>query len=141
MQYRWIFLGFVLVIMSCGSGDPFAYVKVSGKVTFKGGSQIEAHRVTVTFIPQTEPIDERAYPRSGMAEVNVSDGTFDVVTSHTYGDGIVGGRHKVLIRTYDKQDNPIDVVSPAYSNPDTTPLLVNTAETTYFNLTVRKPES
>lgn len=133
--------GMFLITLGCRSSDPFSYVKVSGKVSFEDGSQIKAHRITVTFVPQMEPVEGLFYPRSGRAEVNVDDGTFHTVTSHKYGDGIVRGKHKVLIHTYDEQNNPTDLVALAFSSASTTPLLVDTAETTQFHLVIAKPET
>ena len=134
MTKRCIYSGLFLLVIGCGSGDPFSYVRVSGSVQYEDGALLDAHRITVTFVPQMDPVDGRLFPRSGKSEVNVSDGTFEVVTSHKYGDGIVRGKHKLLIHTYDEQNNPTDVVPPEYRDQNSTPLLVDTAETTDFRL-------
>ena len=135
-----ILFGMLLITVGCGSSDPFSYVKVSGKVSYEDGSPIRAHRVTLTFVPQMGPVEGRFYPRSGWAEANVDDGTFHTVTSHKYGDGIVRGKHKVLVHTYDEQNQPMELVAPAFSDIISTPLLVDTVDTTEFHFVVEKPE-
>ena len=136
-----ILFGMLLTTVGCGSSDPFSYVKVSGKVSYEDGSPIRAHRVTLTFVPQMGPVEGRFYPRSGWAEANVDDGTFHTVTSHKYGDGIVRGKHKVMVHTYDEQNHPMELVAPSFSDVSTTPLLIDTVDTTKFNFVVEKPEA
>ncbi len=121
----------------CGSSDPFAYVPVSGKITYEDGSLIPAARLRLTFVSQSEAIDEKTHPRPGVAEVNVSDGTFDAVTSRRYGDGIVRGKHKVTVLAMDANEQPIGVVPAIYQDENTTPLEVDTAEQP-FALTIKK---
>lgn len=139
MKNCWIVIGLSLIITSCGPGDPFGYVQVSGKVTYEDDSLIPAHRIAVMFNPQAAPLDPKTYPRPGMAEVNGTDGSFDTVTSHKYGDGIVPGKHTVLIRAFDEQDQQIYVVPSEYSDAATTPLEIDTDQTTIFNFKVKKP--
>lgn len=139
-QVRWLLpmlLMLPALVSCCGSNDPFAYVPVSGKITYENGSLIPAARLRLTFVPQGEAIDEKTHPRPGVAEVNVSDGTFDAVTSRRYGDGIVRGKHKVIVIALDAGEQPTDAVPAIYQSEDTTPLEVDTAEQP-FALTIKK---
>ena len=120
----------LLAVVGCGSGEPFDYVKVSGKVSYEDGMLIDADRVTVVFIPLDAPATEGSKPRSGMAEVNVSDGTFDSATSHRYGDGILAGRHRVLIVALGARQE-LGILPPEYSDSEKTPLEVDTADSPF----------
>ena len=79
----------ILFLAGCGGGDPFSYVKVSGKVTYEDGSLIPVESLELTFFPQSGPIDPKTYPRPGLAGVDKATGTFSFVTSHKAGDGLV----------------------------------------------------
>ncbi|MEO0530549.1 MAG: hypothetical protein AAF266_08220 [Planctomycetota bacterium] len=138
-----------LVIVGCGSGDPFSYVKVSGSVAYEDGSPIPSDAIIVTFAPQAEAIDEQFHPRSGMAYAD-AQGNFDTVTSYKYGDGIVKGRHKVLVsirggapsvtdkRTGKKVSRPL--IPEIYTSLATTPIEVHTDDAP-FDLKIAKPGS
>ena len=137
-----VVLGFVLAVSlaalsGCGS-EPFSYVKVAGKVSYEDGSLIPAERVKVTFVSQAPPLDSKTNPPSGVAEVDPKTGSFNVVTSHTYGDGLVRGEHKVLIEALNAEKLRSDLVPPEYTKAETTPLLVKTDQSP-FDLKVRKP--
>ena len=138
-----VILGFLLAVSlaglsGCGSGDPFPYVKVSGKVSYDDGSLIPADRIVVQFVPQVPPLDPKTVPPYGLAEVDPKTGRFNVVTSHNYGDGLVRGEHKVVIQTIDKRDHPMGLVPREYTQAKKTPLVVNTNQSP-FDLKVRKP--
>lgn len=133
---KWLVLLMLLSSsVGCGSGSPFDYVKVSGKLTYEDGTPIPSEGVILTFVPQeVEAIDEKFYPRSGVAYPS-ADGTFEVVTSYRYGDGIVQGKHKVLVsvrgmsfsqpgKGKKKQAEPL--FDKAYTSQETTPLEVHT---------------
>lgn len=126
----------LLMLAGCGSGDPFNYVQVSGKVTFEDGSLIPADPLVLTFYPQSAPLDEKTHPRMGTAVVDKATGTFSSATSHKAGDGLVRGKHKV---TLPSSASPL-VVSAEYTDPATTPLEVDTADLP-FKLQVRKPST
>lgn len=136
--------GFVVVIAGlitccgCSSADPFAYVQVSGKVTYEDGSPIPADSIRLTFVPQSKSLDEKTHARPGVAEVSVADGSFSVVTSRKHGDGVVPGRHKITVVALDATQTPTDAVSGEYAAEATTPLEVDTANQP-FNLLVPKP--
>ena len=138
-----VVLGFVLAVSlaglsGCGSGERFSYVKVAGKVSYEDGSLIPANRLKVTFVSQAPSLDSKTYPPSGVAEVDVKTGEFNVVTSHSYNDGLVRGEHKVLIQAVNKDKLRSDLVPPEYADPEKTPLLVKTDQSP-FDLKVRKP--
>jgi hypothetical protein len=85
-----------LFLAGCGGGDPFQHASVSGKVTYEDGSPIVADVLTLMFHPQATPIDAKTHPRPGVASVN-KDGTFSSATTHKANDGLVRGKHKVIL--------------------------------------------
>ena len=143
-----VIVGFGLVVTlaglpGCGSGEPFSYVKVSGKVSYDDGSLIPADRLRVVFISQVPPLDPKAPSPNGIADADPKTGSFDLVTSHNHGDGLVPGEHKVLIQAISKdklgkETLRSDLVPPEYGNPEKTPLVVNTNKLP-FDLRVQKP--
>lgn len=132
-----LLLAMIAAADGCGKGDGFDYVRVSGRVTYEDGSLIPAEQLTITFLPQSPPLDKKTHPRPGTAQVNVADGTFDSVTSHRFGDGIVRGRHKVLVEAFDSNLKPSRTVPPHYRDPAKTPLEVDAADSP-FDLKIRR---
>ena len=128
-----------LVLVGCGSTNPFEQVQVSGTVSYEDGTLIPAEMIILKFEPLAEALDEKTFPRSGMSYVNVADGSFSVVTSHKYNDGIVRGKHRVLVVASNAAGQPTDVVPPEYVDSEKTPLVVDTADSP-FDFRVRKPE-
>ncbi len=125
----------------CGGGEPFQYVPVSGKVTYDDGSLIPAKKLEVQFIPQsaTAP-DKKTSPRPGVADVDTATGEFKSATSHTYGDGLIPGEQKVVLRAYNELQQPVTgLFPPEYGDLDKTPLKANTADPKSFELKVPKP--
>ncbi len=133
-------LSLVVLLAGCGSGDPFSYIPVSGKVTYDDGSLIQYEGVKLTFIPQTAPLTPNTFPRPGIATLDPATGEFHEVTSHTFNDGLVQGKHKVTLSTVSRSPLPPSVVPREYADPEKTPLLVDTAEQP-FDLKVRKPKT
>ena len=127
-----------IVFAGCGSGDPFEYVQVSGRVSYEDGTLIPAAKLRVTFIPEMQAIDARTHPRAGMAYVNVADGSFDNFTSHLPGDGVVPGKHRVLIVALDETEELSPLVPREYYSGSQTPLIVDTADTP-FHFQIPKP--
>lgn len=136
-------------LTGCGSGGPFDYVQVSGKVTYEDGTPIPTEGVFISFVPQTAAIDEVYHPRSGVAYL-APDGTFDVVTSYKYDDGIVPGKHKVLVNVRgmsfpksgekrNKANKDLPHFSKIYTSESTTPLEVHTDDSP-FHIKVKKYE-
>lgn len=142
----WGVLGFtltlaVLGLSGCGSEVQFTYVTVAGRVRYDDGSLIPASRIRLTFISQTASPDPKIHPLPGIAEVDVTTGAFDVVSSRHTGDGLVPGDHKVTLLVFGgKGDSGLrkDLIPPEYSDPEKTPLKVNT-DNSPFELRVRKP--
>ena len=124
-------------LTGCGSGDPFSYAQVSGKITYDDDTLIPENLI-LKFHPQSAPLDTKTYPRFGSAAVDKTTGTFDTVTSHKFGDGLVRGKHKVTVLATDLRPLPPNLVPREYSDPDKTPLVVDTAEQP-FVLRVKKP--
>lgn len=125
--------------VGCGTSEPFTHAKVSGKVTYEDGSLIPADRIRIVFFPQEKPIDGNIHPKPGIAEVNVADGTFNTVTSHDYGDGLVIGEHKVKIETLNKNEQFVPVIPEAFRDQNTSGITVNTANSP-FHIRVPKVE-
>ncbi len=107
-------------------------------MTYDDGSLIPAEMIILKFEPLTKPLDAKTHPPSGMSYVNVEDGTFEVVTSHKYADGLVCAKHRVLVAATTKSGKPTELVPSEYVDSERTPLLVDTADTP-FQLVVRKP--
>jgi hypothetical protein len=133
-------LAALALVAGCGPKDPFGYVNASGKVTYDDGSLIPAQRIEVHFVPQGGEIDAKTHPRPGLAYPNVADGMFADVTSYKPGDGIVRGRHKILIRTFDAAGNEIPLVPKTYTDAATTPLEIDTnSQDPPYTFSVAKP--
>jgi hypothetical protein len=125
-------------VAGCGGGNPFDLVKVSGTLTYDDGSLIPAKMIILKFEPLAAPLDAKTNPPSGMSYVNLTDGTFDVVTSYKYADGLVRGKHRVLVSATGASDGSTKLVPDEYVDSDRTPLRVDTVESP-FRLVVRKP--
>ncbi len=118
----------LLVLTGCGSDSPFPMTQVTGTVTYDDGTLIPGDRVTVTFVPQTAPLDKRTHPRSGFAVVDPQTGELDVVTTVKYGDGIIRGKHKVFVVSVDMRDRELPVVPFPYNSSQETPVEIDTEE-------------
>ena len=90
------------------------------------------------FDPEAAPLDAKTHPRKGFALVNVGDGTFDYATTHRHADGLVAGKHKVLVVAYAEEGKTGNLVSKEYLRPDTTPLEIDT-ESLPLDIKVKKP--
>jgi hypothetical protein len=122
--------------VGCGSRGPFKYVRVSGKVSYEDGSPIPGG-CKATFISQDAAPVGNAYPRQGIANVN-AEGEFESVTSYKYADGLVPGKHKVVIQAANERDGK-PVVPKEYANVETTPLVIDTANSP-LDIKVPKPK-
>jgi hypothetical protein len=124
-------------VIGCGSGGPFEYEKVSGKLTYEDGTPIPGGGLRLRFIAQDAPQVENAFPRPAFADVD-AQGEFPNVTSYKYGDGLIPGKHKVAI----EKEGPPDArpaVPKEYLSISTTPLTVDTANAP-FHIKVPKPK-
>lgn len=120
----WLYLA-CLLCTGCGSGSPFDYVPVSGKVTYEDGSPIPGGCRLVFTAMEVEPVGT-AHARPGRANVNAS-GEFECVTSYKYGDGLIPGKHKVVILAGMDQEGKL-AVPKEYETVQTTPLVIDTAD-------------
>jgi hypothetical protein len=75
-----------------------------------------------------------------MAEVDPATGKFQTVTSHTYGDGLVRGEHKVLVEALSASNVRLPLVPPEYADVAKTPLRVDTKDSP-FTIKVPKPQA
>jgi hypothetical protein len=130
---------FCVFAAGCGSGDPFGYAQVSGKLSYEDGTLIPIDNITLTFYPQAAPIDAKTYPRPGMATVDKTTGAFGNVTSHKAGDGLVRGKHKVTITDANRKPLSPSLVPPEYADPEKTLIEVDTNQQP-FVLKIRKPK-
>jgi hypothetical protein len=125
--------------LGCSRSSPYDLVAVSGKVTYEDGSLIPADSIMLKFNPEAAPLDAKTHPRMGIAMVNVSDGSFEFATTHKHADGLVAGKHKVLVVAYGKDGQADEVVPQEYRHPATTPVEIDTDKLP-FDIKVRKPK-
>lgn len=124
-----------LMMSGCGSGSPFDYVPVSGRVTYEDGTTIPGG-FRLVFVAQDAAPVGTAHPRPAMASVG-SDGKFSEVTSYKFGDGLIPGKHKVVIQSVSEQgERPL--VPKEYTSEQTTPLEVDTSDAP-FEIRIPKP--
>jgi endoglucanase len=117
---------------------PFTYVKVSGKVTYNDGSPL-GRGISLLFVPQTKAIG-KAHPRIGeTVRVDPKTGEFTEVTSAAPFDGVVRGKHKVLVVGGNHSKLPASVLGPEYHDAKTTPLEVDTDDLPWI-IRVPKPK-
>jgi hypothetical protein len=121
----------------CGSGGPFKYVRVSGKITYDDGTPIPGGCRLLFRSLDAAPVGN-AFPRPGMAIVD-ANGNFDAVTSYKYGDGLVSGKHKVAIQTANERDDKL-IVPKDYASTESTPLVIDTADSP-LEIKVPKPKA
>ncbi len=136
MPMRSLLLFVCGLTVGCGSGSPYDYVKVSGKLAYDDGSPIPSSGLRLQFVAQDAPIVEGAHPRPARANVN-ADGAFECVTSYKYCDGLIPGKHKVAIQQATEQTGKL-LVPKEYTSIATTPLVVDTADAP-FEITVPRP--
>ncbi|MEX2091259.1 MAG: hypothetical protein WD971_01215 [Pirellulales bacterium] len=134
--------GAFLVCVGCGSGNPWDPVRVSGKITYEDGSVIPVGGMRLYFMPQTPPIDAKTFPRQGVVGVNVSDGSFDKITTYKYADGLIPGKHKVIVAPSERRGGggggSAVTIPKEYTSLDTTPIEIDTADSP-IHIKIRKP--
>ncbi len=136
-----VVIGMVLGLAQSGVCAP---IKVSGKLTFDDGTLIQVPagaRIALSFelvdpsVPKGKP-----FPRPGAAEIDLTNGTFDCVTSHLYGDGLEPGKYKVRIEALDKNQQRLSVVPAEYGDFAKTPIKVEiNANTKPLEIKINKP--
>jgi hypothetical protein len=129
-----------LCTFGCSRTQPYDIVRVSGTVKYEDGSLIPAERIMLKFEPEAAPMDAKTHPRMGFALVNVADGSFDSATTHKPADGLVKGKHKVLVVVYTKDGKTAAVIPKEYEHPTTTPVEIDTANQP-IEIKVQKPKS
>lgn len=125
----------MLVTLGCGSEDLYSYIPVSGRVLYDDGTPLPTS-VRVAFVSEAPAVDGKYHARNAYGFTD-QDGRFEAVTSRKYGDGIVPGKHKVLILL--NTPNASDVVPPMYTDVQTTPLEVDAADAP-FEFRIHKPK-
>ncbi len=118
-------VGFFLVFcLGCGSGGPYRYVAVDGMLSYEDGSSIPAGGIQLKFIALDPPAVEGATPRPAIAHLD-SEGKFEFATSYKFGDGLIPGKHKVVILyAKDKEGKPL--IPAEYASTSKTPLVIDT---------------
>ena len=120
----------------CRREMPFDLVPISGKVTYEDGALIESGSITVTFNPVgAEPSGGLTAP-GAQTQVNVKDGSFTAVTTRRPDDGVIRGRHKVVVLSYDPRPDgrpmPNTAVPSRYRKVESTPVEVDVADPNQF---------
>jgi hypothetical protein len=119
----------IVALTGCGSGNPWSTVDVSGKITYQDGTAIPAQSIKLYFASQVPPVDAKTFPRQGSVGVNPADGSFEKVTTYKYGDGLIPGKHKVVVVAYDSGGRDLSPAIPKeYTTVATTPLEIDTAD-------------
>ena len=125
--------------IGCSDGSPYNLVKVAGSVKYEDGSLIPAETIMLKFEPEAAALDAKTHPRKAYGRVNVADGAFDTMTTHQYGDGVVAGRHKVLIIPTTSEGKVTKLVPDEYLNSATTPVEIDT-DNQPLEIRVKKPK-
>jgi hypothetical protein len=127
-----------LLCLGCGSGSPYDYEKVHGRITYADGTPIPSGGIRLHFAAQDAPPVEGVHPRPAIAVVN-EKGEFTCVTSYKFGDGLIPGRHKVAVQQAVDQEGRL-LVPREFTSIATTPLVVDTDDAP-LNLQVPKPDA
>jgi hypothetical protein len=135
-----VFSGWVIAVLvscsGCGSDVPFGIVPVHGKVTYEDGSLVPADEMMVIFNPVDPPRKGKMVAPGGRTSVDVADGTFKSVTSHRPNDGVVLGKHKVVVIASKKGPNGRlgsgNLVATKYRKTATTPVEVDVSSSSQF---------
>ncbi len=110
----------------CGSTGPYEYVPVHGTVTYEDGTRIPLGGMRLLFLAQDAPEVAGAHPRQAMANVN-DQGEFECATTYKYGDGLIPGKHKVVIQAEAEKDGR-KILPKSCLGPATTTIVVDTTD-------------
>ncbi|HEX5472683.1 MAG TPA: hypothetical protein VFW73_12405 [Lacipirellulaceae bacterium] len=113
--------------VGCGSRNPWSPIPVTGKVCYEDGSVIPVKSMKLYFSPQTPPKDPKTYPREGAAIVDVATGLIQSVTTYKFNDGLIPGKHKVMVVAYDGERTLSRKVPKQCASFSTTPIVIDTA--------------
>jgi hypothetical protein len=126
-------------LVGCGSGKPWDLVPVSGKITYEDGSLIPVNSMNLYFASQVPPADPKTFPRQGSVGVNIAEGTFQNPTTYKDQDGLIAGKHKVVVAAYDSGGRDLSPKVPReYASIATTPLEIDTADSP-LEIKIRRP--
>jgi hypothetical protein len=84
---------------------------------------------------------EQVHPKAATSVVDPADGSFGKLSTFRYGDGVVGGRHKVLLVAVaggGAGANQKPLIPSEYGELDKTPLEVDTADSP-FKFVIPRP--
>ena len=135
--WRLSLIASVFFASGCGSSTTYPIVPATGNVKYEDGTLIPAYRIQAKFISEAPPLDKKTHPRPGLGEVNVDDGSF-AVSTYDFEDGLIRGKHKVTVRSYDEKNLPSGEIPEVYASPDSSPLEVDASEYP-FELRIQKP--
>lgn len=135
---KWVVAVWLLSTLAGCNDGPFSYTPVSGKITYEDGELIPAATIKLTFVSLETPKDPNIRPRPASTGVNIKTGEFGSPTSVKAHDGIVAGRHRIVIDTWNDKGESNTLLDPEYNHPDNSPLVVDTADAP-FDLKVRRP--
>jgi hypothetical protein len=127
----------------CGSSEPFAFVPVTGKITYSDNTLIPGDEIHIRLVP-LDPARKGA-DVAGAADgiVDPKDGTFAGVTTHKLLDGVVPGRYRVMVIPLGLKDHrPNGAVAAKYLNATQSPLLIEVTrqQHDFPQLQVEKPK-
>ena len=123
-------------VLGCDS-RPFDFTRVSGVVRYEDGEPLPVDEFRLKFVPLVDSPDGKHFARGATAEVGPG-GEFRIVTTQRYNDGLIAGRHKVYLRVGRGPDGQPLVPAP-YTDPDSTPLEIDTADGRRLEIVVPRP--
>ena len=126
----------LLLSSGCGSDSPFKYVRATGKIAYEDGTPIPGG-IRLMFVPEGIEAIGSAHPRMGIANVD-ADGKFDCVTSYKFGDGLVPGKHKVVIQGAADRGG-VAAVPKEDTTAESTKIIVDTKDLP-FDIKIPKPK-
>ena len=130
----------ILVLLTGCSDAPYDIVPIHGKVTYEGGALMPADTIYVRFYPQVESLSAKVHPKPGSTELDTEDGTFALVSTAKYGDGVILGKHKVTVTVGDESPTGAGSIPAVYADPTTTPLEIEvTGRNQEVVLKIEKP--
>ncbi|MEO2045313.1 MAG: hypothetical protein ABGX16_01920 [Pirellulales bacterium] len=116
------------LLSGCGEKVPFELEAVSGTITYSDGSFVKADQLLLKFVPQGIQAIGRDAPRSAETFAELADGTFTDFTTWKHGDGVMVGRHKVVVMSLRVGSHgvgePTNAVPTCYHKANKTPLEV-----------------
>lgn len=112
-----------LTLIGCsGQKNPFQMAQVSGRVAYADGRPIEAAGVTIFFLPENVAAVGHKFARPAEARLK-PDGSFSEFSTAVRDDGVIVGRHKVVLMAWNADTTPCaSAVAKRYSDAQTTPL-------------------